>query len=51
MKKLRKVYIGLIMAFLYAPILLLTAIPAGAVTGLVVNVTYPHLRHISKSFS
>lgn len=31
----------------YLPILLIMAIPAGAITGLVLNVTYPHLRQIS----
>ncbi len=31
----------------YMPVLLLMAIPAGAVTGLVLNVTYPHLRFVS----
>lgn len=31
----------------YAPLLLLLAIPAGAVTGLVLNVVYPYLQHNS----
>ena len=31
----------------YAPLLLLMAVPTGVVTGLVLNVTYPHLRHFS----
>lgn len=32
----------------YAPLLLLMAVPTGAVTGLVLNVTHPHLRHFSR---
>ncbi|MBR2406215.1 MAG: Gx transporter family protein [Clostridia bacterium] len=32
----------------YTPLLLLMAIPAGAVTGLALNVSYPHLRQFSK---
>ncbi len=32
----------------YAPLLLLMAVPTGVVTGLVLNVTYPHLRHFSQ---
>ena len=32
----------------YAPLLLLTAIPTGAVTGLTLNAAYPHLRHFSR---
>lgn len=32
----------------YAPLLLLMAVPTGIVTGLVLNVTYPHLRQFSR---
>lgn len=32
----------------YMPLLLFMAIPTGAVTGLVLNLTYPHLRQFSK---
>lgn len=32
----------------YAPLLLLMAVPTGMITGLVLNVSYPHLRHFSR---